>query len=139
MSKPIYQYSFKKRTIFYLFIGVSCVSLDFVSFILLSKIINPLYANTIGYSLGSICSFLLNKRFTFKSKNSNLSLSRFISIILLGFFASQIVLFIGIKIIGLNDYLALIKWFAMMVSVSIQYLGNTLYGSKSKKGFKKTF
>lgn len=139
MSKPIYQYSFKKRTIFYLFIGVSCVSLDFVSFILFSKIINPLYANTIGYSLGSICSFLLNKRFTFKSKNSNLSLSRFISIILLGFFASQIVLFIGIKIIGLNDYLALIKWFAMMVSVSIQYLGNTLYGSKSKKGFKKTF
>ena len=135
MSKPIYQYSFKKRTIFYLFIGVSCVSLDFVSFILFSKIINPLYANTIGYSLGSICSFLLNKRFTFKSKNSNLSLSRFISIILLGFFASQIVLFIGIKIIGLNDYLALIKWFAMMVSVSIQYLGNTLYGSKSKKGF----
>ena len=135
MSKPIYQYSFKKRTIFYLFIGVSCVSLDFVSFILFSKIINPLYANTIGYSLGSICSFLLNKRFTFKSKNSNLSLSRFISIILLGFFASQIVLFIGIKIIGLNDYLALIKWFAMMVSVSIQYLGNTLYGSKSKKDF----
>ena len=135
MSKPIYQYSFKKRTIFYLFIGVSCVSLDFISFILLSKIINPLYANTIGYSLGSICSFLLNKRFTFKSKNSNLSLSRFISIIFLGFFASQIVLFIGIRIIGLNDYLALIKWFAMIISVSIQYLGNTLYGSKSKKDF----
>ena len=133
MSKPIYQYSLKKRTIFYLFIGVSCVSLDFISFILLSKIINPLYANTIGYSLGSSCSFLLNKRFTFKSKNSNLSFSRFISIILLGFFASQIVLFIGIRIFGLNDYLALIKWFAMIISVSIQYLGNTLYGSKSKK------
>ncbi len=135
MSKPIYQYSFKKRTIFYLFIGVSCVSLDFISFILLSKIINPLYANTIGYSLGSICSFILNRRFTFKSKNSNLSLSRFISIILLGYFASQIVLFIGIRIIGLNDYLALIKWFAMIISVSIQYLGNTLYGSKSKRDF----
>ena len=37
MSKPIYKYGLKKRTIFYLFIGVSCVSLDFISFILLSK------------------------------------------------------------------------------------------------------
>ena len=131
-NKPIYIYSFRKRSIFYLIIGLTCVSLDFISFILLSKILNPLYANPIGYSLGSICSFLLNKRFTFKSKNSNLSFFRFITIILFGFAASQTVLLIGINVLGKNIYLPLIKWLAMIASVSIQYLGNTLYGSKSK-------
>ena len=136
MNKPIYHYSFKKRTIIYLFIGVSCVLLDFISFMILSKFINPLYANPIGYFLGSICSFFLNKRFTFKSKNSKLSPIRFFIIYILGFLTSQIVLFAGIRIIGINDYIALIKWFAMILSVSIQYLGNTLYGSKSKKDFK---
>lgn len=137
MNKPIYQYSLKKRTIFYFFIGVSCVSLDFISFIIFSRIINPFYANTLGYALGSICSFLLNKRFTFKSKNTKLSAFRFVSIIFLGFIASQIVLFIGTRILGINEYLALIKWFAIIVSVSIQYIGNSLYGSKSKKDNKK--
>ena len=132
MNKPIYQYSFKKRTLLYLIIGLSCVSLDFISFILLSKIINPLYANPIGYSLGSMCSFLLNKNFTFKSKNSKLSIFRFLTIILFGFAVSQIVLFIGIRILGINTYLPLIKWIAMIASVSIQYLGNTFYGSNSK-------
>ena len=132
MNKPIYQYSFQKRTIFYLFIGLSCVSLDFISFILLSKIFNPFYSNTIAYSLGSVCSFLLNKKYTFKSKNTKLSRLKFISIILLGFISSQIVIFIGIRVNGINHNLAVIKWFAMIVSVSIQYLGNTFYGSKSK-------
>ena len=132
MNKPIYQYSLQKRTIFYLFIGLSCVSLDFVSFILLSKIFNPFYSNTIAYSLGSVCSFLLNKKYTFKSKNTKLSRLKFISIILLGFISSQIVIFIGIRVNGINHNLAVIKWFAMIISVSIQYLGNTIYGSKSK-------
>ena len=132
MNKPIYQYSFQKRTIFYLFIGLSCVSLDFISFILLSKIFNPFYSNTIAYSLGSVCSFLLNKKYTFKSKNTKLSRLKFISIILLGFISSQIVIFIGIRVNGINHNLVVIKWFAMIVSVSIQYLGNTFYGSKSK-------
>ena len=132
MNKPIYQYSFQKRTIFYLFIGLSCVSLDFISFILLSKIFNPFYSNTIAYSLGSVCSFLLNKKYTFKSKNTKLSRLKFISIILLGFISSQIVIFIGIRVNGINHNLVVIKWFAMIVSVLIQYLGNTFYGSKSK-------
>ena len=132
MNKPIYQYSFKKRTIFYLVIGISCVSIDFISFIFLSRLMNPLYANPIGYALGSIISFLLNKKFTFKSKNSKLSPIRFIAIILSGFMGSQIVLFIGLRVFRIVDYLPLIKWFAMIFSVSIQYLGNTFYGSKSK-------
>lgn len=132
MNKPIYNYSFQKRTILYFFIGLSCVLLDFICFIIFSKIINPLYANSIAYSLGSIFSFLLNKRLTFKSKNTKLSKFRFFLIILVGFIASQIVIFIGMRFIDNYDYLFVIKWFAMIVSVSLQYLGNTLYGSKSR-------
>ena len=133
MSKPIYQYSLKKRTIFYLFIGVSCVLLDFTVFIGLSKFLNPLFANPIAYGLGSLSSFLLNRKFTFKSNNSRLSPLRFFIIILIGFSASQAVVFVGIRIFGVDNYLFLIKWLAMIISVSLQYLGNTFYGSKSKK------
>ncbi len=133
MIKPIYQYSFKRRTIFYLFIGVSCVLLDFSVFIALSKVLNPLFANPIAYGLGSISSFLLNRKFTFKSNNTKLSPLRFLIIYLIGFSASQSVLYAGIRIFGINYYLSLIKWLAMIISVSIQYLGNTFYGSKSKE------
>ena len=133
MNKPTYEYNFKKRTILYLIIGVSCVLLDFSAFIGLSKFLNPLFANPIAYGLGSISSFLLNRKFTFKSNNSRLSPLRFFIIILIGFSASQAVVFVGIRIFGVDNYLFLIKWLAMIISVSLQYLGNTFYGSKSKK------
>ena len=132
MNKPIYKYSLKKRTIFYLLIGVSSVTIDFLTFIQLSQFINPLFSNPIGYFIGSTCSYLLNKRFTFKSENSRLSLLRYSSVILVGLFTSQLVIFVGLNLLNLNNYLIVIKWLAMIASVSIQYLGNTFYGSKLK-------
>ena len=132
MKKPIYKYNFRKRTILYLIIGISCVSIDFLSFMQLSKFINPLYSNPISYMFGSICSYLLNKKYTFQSENSKLSIIRYSSIILVGLSASQLVIFFGLNLLNFKNYLAVIKWLAMLTSVSLQYFGNTLYGSKTK-------
>ncbi len=132
MNKPIYKYNFRKRTILYLIIGISCVSFDFLSFMQLSKFIDPLYSNPISYMFGSICSYLLNKKYTFQSENSKLSIIRYSSIILVGLSASQLVIFVGLNLLNFKNYLAVIKWLAMLTSVSLQYFGNTLYGSKTK-------
>lgn len=136
MVKPAYQYNFKIRTILYLFIGIICVSLDFFSFILLSRIINPFYSNPIGYIMGSICSFTLNKRFTFKSSNSKLSLRKYLMIILFGLSSSQIVIFLGINLFKFNEHLSSVKFIAMVISALTQYLGNTFFGSKRKNNVK---
>ena len=132
MNKPIYKYNFRKRTILYLIIGISCVSIDFLSFMQLSKFIDPLYSNPISYMFGSICSYLLNKKYTFQSENSKLSIIRYSSIILIGLSASQLIIFVGLNLLNFKNYLAVIKWLAMLASVSLQYFGNTLYGSKTK-------
>ena len=130
MEKPNFKYDFKIRTLLYLFIGITCVSIDFISFIKLSEIINPFYANPISYLLGSVCSFCLNKKFTFKSKNSDLSFFRYAFVITIGLFSSQIVILIGNHLLGLKNNLVIIKYIAMATSVSLQYFGNTIFGSK---------
>ena len=132
MKKPIYKYNFRKRTILYLIIGISCVSIDFLSFMQLSKFIDPLYSNPISYMIGSTCSYFLNKKYTFQSENSRLSIIRYSSIILIGLSASQLIIFVGLNLLNFKNYLAVIKWLAMLASVSLQYFGNTLYGSKTK-------
>ena len=71
----------RKRTFLYFSIGCFCVLVDYFTFINLSKLINPIYSNPLGYLAGSICSYNLNKKFTFKSQNAKLSIIRFSLII----------------------------------------------------------
>ncbi len=133
MIKPIYKYNLKKRTILYLFIGFICVSIDYFSFIQFSKFIEPVFLNPICYSIGSFLSFTLNKKYTFKSKNSKLSLRRFILIILLGFSASQLVIVLGMRIIIFTDNLELLKAISILSAIGLQYLCNTFFGSSRIK------
>tara|TARA_Y100000739_G_C20518735_1_gene423064 strand:+ start:134 stop:544 length:411 start_codon:yes stop_codon:yes gene_type:complete len=136
MIKPIYQFNFRIRTLLYLFIGILCASLDFFSFLVLSTIISPFYSNPIGYILGSICSYNLNKRYTFKSSNSKLSLRRYLMIILIGLFSSQLIIFVGINLFEFNEHLSSLKLIAMLMSALTQYLGNTFFGSKRNNNVK---
>jgi len=133
LIKPQYKYNFRKRTILYIFVGFFCVSLDYFSFILFSKFIDPAYANPIGYGIGSIFSFLLNKQYTFKSKNSKLSLFRYLFIILIGFSASQLVVILGLRILRTSNNLGLLKAISILIAVGFQYLCNTLFGSSRSR------
>ena len=133
LLKPKYAYNIKKRTIFYFFIGSFCVLIDYLTFIKLSTIIDPSHANFISYLIGSIFSFILNKRYTFKSKNSNLSLVRYFIIILIGFTASQLVIYLGLNIFKLINNLSYVKFISILATVTLQYLGNTFFGSNAKR------
>lgn len=130
---PKYKYSLKKRTIFYFFIGCFCVFADYLAFIKLSKIIDPIFANFIAYLLGSIFSFLLNKKYTFKSKNSDLSFYKYCVIIFLGFTSSNLVIYFGVYILNLANSLNYIKFLAILAAVTLQYLGNTFFGSNARR------
>lgn len=120
--------NFFKRTYLYFFIGIFCISLDNLIFLFLSKIIETLKANSIAYLIGSISSYKLNKSFTFKSKNSALSLRRFFVVILIGFLISQIVIYFGVYIFSIDKIR--VKLLATLISVSIQYLLNTFFSNK---------
>lgn len=129
MKRPKFKTNLRNRTIYYLFFGIFCASLDFLTFTIFSKLINPLFANPISYSIGSGCSFLLNKNFTFKSLDTRLSFRRYLLVILTGLASSQIIIFIGINILNLTSFLYLIKWIAMCFSAFIQYFGNTIFSN----------
>jgi len=133
MNRPKYLYNLKKRTVFYLLIGFSCVFIDYVVFIQFSYFIEPYYSNFIGYLIGSLVSFLLNKKFTFKSKNTKLSLKRYFLIIALGFSVSQLVIFFGVDVFNFANSLSQIKVVAIMAAASLQYCCNTFFGSTEKK------
>ena len=61
------------------------------------------------------------------------SLIRYSLIIGLGFSASQLVILIGINVFKLVNLLSEIKLIAIMAAVSLQYIGNTFFGSKRDK------
>ena len=133
MKIPKYRYSLRKRTFLYFSIGCFCVLVDYFTFINLSKLINPIYSNPLGYLAGSICSYNLNKKFTFKSQNAKLSIIRFSLIICGGLIASQFIIFIGLEVLGMSNNISFIKIIAILTSISLQYLGNTFLGNTIKK------
>ena len=137
--KPDYKYNFRKRTFFYASIGFFCVYIDYFSFIQLSKVLDPIIVNPICYSIGSTFSFLLNKKYTFKSQNSKLSLKRYILIILFGLSASQLVIFLGVRFFTSADNIKYVKFISIIAAVGIQYLFNTFFGSSKLRSneFKK--
>lgn len=132
MNSPEFKINFKYRTILYFLFGVICASLDLLIFNFLIRFLSPIVANPIGYAFGSFSSFLLNKSYTFKSKNTKLSLRRYFLILFIGLISSQGCIFIGINILKLYDYLILVKFISMLISALIQYFGNTLFSNIRK-------
>ena len=65
--RDIYQ---KFRTfILYGLIGILSTGLEFLVYALLLKFMPYLYANVIGFHCGIFCSFMLNRRFNFKTND----------------------------------------------------------------------
>jgi len=129
MIKPIFNYSFKNRTIIYFLIGSFSALLDFLLFLTLSNYIDPIKANLIAYLIGSLCSFLLNRKITFRSLNSRLSFIRYILVILIGLISSQLFIYIGTIFISIFKSLFIIKFLSIFFCALIQYLGNTFFSN----------
>ena len=130
MSKPDFEIKFKYRSSLYILFGATCAALDILIFNILIKIIQPLFANPIGYFIGSICSYLLNKKFTFKSRNTILSLKRYSIILFCGLLISQLIIYIGISFLKENQYILLVKFIAMTASAVFQFTLNNKFSNK---------
>ena len=133
MIKPDFKYSIRTRTIFYVSIGFISAGFDFLTFIFISRIISPFFANPISYLVGGVSSYFLNKNYTFKSLNSNLSLKRFLIIICFGILSSQLIITFLIVFSDSKNNLPLIKFIAIVINALINYCGNTYFGSTQYK------
>ena len=83
-----------KEFLKYNIVGVINTLIGFgLIFILMFLGVNPILSNAVGYLIGSIISFILNSRYTFKEKNPNRELTiAFFLTLLLSYFLNYITL-----------------------------------------------
>jgi putative flippase GtrA len=112
-----------KRLISYISFGGVGVSTDFIVFIILVRESdNLLLSNTVSTCCGISVSFILNSRFTFKSRMKWNTFYRFLIIGLLGLAFSSFYLKWLVVEIGIASSVA--KASALPLIAVLQYLGN---------------
>ena len=117
----------KKQFLLYCVIGASGVTLDFGIYSLLVKtrLLDYQAANAVGYSSGTLLSFILNARFNFRVTDKiPLRLISFFSIAFLGWLVSAGLLHLLIGRFNFDKYLS--KFATLIVVVLLQYNLNRL-------------
>jgi putative flippase GtrA len=117
----------KKQFLLYCVIGASGVTLDFGIYSLLVKtrLLDYQAANAVGYSSGTLLSFILNARFNFRVTDKiPLRLTSFFSIAFLGWLVSAGLLHLLIGRFNFDKYLS--KFATLIVVVLLQYNLNRL-------------
>lgn len=127
------EYGFIKRTLMYGGAGICGVSIDSVSFLIATSLFYwlPLsLVNVSTYSLGTLTSYWINKRFSFKSKTFTLSLTRFYLTSILGMLISTaILLYVANAKTGIYGA----KIVATTIAVLCQYAINSTFSVVRKK------
>ncbi len=81
----------------------------------------PEIANAIGYILAFINSYILNRKFTFKSKNNHKrDFTRFLFVTIIVYFANLLTLVICFRTFNMNEYISLI--IANIVYIILGYI-----------------
>jgi len=117
----------KKQFLLYCIIGASGVTLDFGIYSLLVKtrLLDYQAANAVGYSSGTLLSFILNARYNFRVTDKiPLRFISFFSIAFLGWLVSAGLLLLLIGRFGFDKYLS--KFATLIVVVLLQYNLNRL-------------
>ena len=84
--------------------------------------LNILIANAVGYGIGLILSFFLNRYWTFKYKIiNNLLLLRYIIMAVIAYISNLIVVLLGIYVNNINPYILQIM--GMMTYTFIMFIG----------------
>ena len=112
----------KRQFLLYCVIGASGVTLDFGIYSLLVKagLLDYQAANAVGYSSGTLLSFILNARFNFRVTDKiPLRLISFFSIAFLGWLVSASLLHVFIGRCGFDKYLS--KFATLIAVVLLQY------------------
>ena len=117
----------KKQFLSYCVIGFSGVGIDFALFLLLvnTNTFNYQAANAIGYTSGTLLSFILNAKFNFRVTNKiALRLASFLGVAFLGWLTSAGMLNLFIGHYSFDKYLS--KSATRVVVVMLQYNLNRL-------------
>ena len=129
MSKPTNKESIK----FAKYISVGLFNTGFGYLIIFSAMylgINPYASNFIGYGLGILLSFYLQKSWVFASPGNLLSkFSRFLLVFGVAYLANLTVLFTSIDKLNLNEYLSQIT--AGLFYLAIGYSANNFFVFKN--------
>lgn len=114
-----------RNLILYGIIGTFTSTLDFMIFSILSQNLGLYYiiANCISVFIGITCSFLLNRAYNFKIKDKTKQrFLIFLSIGLCGLCLSNIIMWIGIDYLQLNNIIT--KLTSIILVVGFQFLLN---------------
>ncbi len=112
------------RVLKFAIVGGINTAVSYLSFVLLTLLnVNYMVSSTCSYLIAVAVSYLLNKRWTFKSskKTSPLLLSQFVMINLLSLGVNLIVLYLLVEKVSVNIYLA--QAIAIIFSMIFNYVG----------------
>lgn len=116
------------QLVVYLFVGLfnTLVGFGIIFACMYLLGIGPVLSNVIGYLCGLVVSYVLNKRFTFKSTSkSKLEALRFLAVFLFAYGANLLALILAINWLELHDALAQV--IASTVYVATSFLLNKYY------------
>lgn len=95
--------------------------------------ISPESSNIIGYAIGLIASYILNRRYTFNSKqNRHSEIIRFLAVFIVAYASNFAVLVILIHRVGIHEGVSQIL--AGLIYVFASFIMNKYYVFKSPRG-----
>lgn len=122
------------RLIRFTLIGGVNTAVDYGVFFLLHTLLSvgSLISQVISFSSGVICSYFLNRRFTFKAqgKMTTSEIIKFIILNLIAMGSSVLVVWVFETYFNISPYIA--KLASMLVSFTINYIGNRFFIFKSE-------
>lgn len=142
--KDLKQKLFNKETISYIIFGVLTTIVDFLFYILCSKIlgINYLLSNVVSWFSAVIFAYITNKMFVFKSESYSLKtlaneIPAFLSARIISLLFSLVFIYMSVVLFGLNDIIA--KTFSCVFVVIINYIFSKFFIFIGEDKTKKTF
>jgi len=88
----------------YSFVGIFCTGIYFLCMFLLVELSgeNPVFSAMIAFLIMTICSFYLNKRFTFGGAYSHQKLLRFTIVAIIGFSLNFIIMYTVVNLLNFH-------------------------------------
>ena len=119
-----------KEFILFALVGVSNTVINFIVYTILVFFSMPyLLANIIGYGVGMINSYLLNKHFVFQKKEGDSSVFlKFVLVNIITVTVHSILLYFFVSILGWHKIYS--QAFVTIITLVLNYLGNKLWTFK---------
>jgi len=122
MISKLFELTLFKQAFFYIFIGALATAVDWISFFSLNSLCRIDYkiAVSISFSLGSAVNYILNKKITFNDQTRQIAiqLSIFVIWAVISLLISVFLMFIQVKLVGLQPIHARVITTGIMLAVN---------------------